>query len=232
MQGEELMNAAIEQLKIAASQLKQQHSAEAKMWQNTAHELQATVDQLQIQWREVTKANAQMKATLDEQTSEIEQLKSVNESLTRTLQQKEQTIANFVALHQSLKGLIDQQESESTASTYMAYETPVSKPVYQQPYQPKVQPQPEAIQMPMRRAVTPAATPAESPKPAASRSSLFIRAAKKELTYSDFNQMITEINMYNRHQQSREDTIENVRKLLCPDHSGLFEQFLPMISGI
>lgn len=230
MQGEDLMNAAIEQLKIAANQMKQQHSSEAKMWQNTAHELQATVDQLQIQIRELTKANAQMKATLDEQTSELEQLRSVNESLTRTLQQKEQTIANFVALNQSLKGLIEQQETESTTSTYMAYETPVSKPAYQPTYQGK--PHIEPVQMSVRRAAPTPTTTIESPKPAASRSSLFIRAAKQELTYSDFNQMITEINMYNRHQQTREDTIENVKKLLCPAHSGLFDQFLPMISGI
>ena len=230
MQGEDLMNAAIEQLKIAANQMKQQHSSEAKMWQNTAHELQSTVDQLQIQIRELTKANAQMKATLDEQTSELEQLRSVNESLTRTLQQKEQTIANFVALNQSLKGLIEQQETESTTSTYMAYETPVSKPAYQSAYQPK--PHIEPVQMSVRRTTPTANTTIESPKPAASRSSLFIRAAKQELTYSDFNQMITEINMYNRHQQTREDTIENVKKLLCPAHSGLFDQFLPMISGI
>lgn len=237
---EELMDTALEQLQIAAAQMKQQHSMEAKMWQKTAQELQTVVNSLQIQLQESEKANAQLRLSVEEKSAEIEKLQAMNMTLTKTLQQKEQAIAGFVSFNQSLKGLIEKQESPMSVAPvtpvvraapsfeYENYETPISKPLYSPSVQTAMpvrsQSKPRAVQTPTQ--------PIESPKPTASKSSLFIKAAKQELTYSDFNQMINEINMYNRHHQTREDTIENVKKLLCPSHRGLFDQFLPMISGI
>lgn len=238
---EELMDTAIEQLQMAAAQMRQQHSMEAKMWQKTAQELQTVVNSLQIQLQESEKANAQLRLCVEEKSAEIEKLQAMNVTLTKTLQQKEQAIAGFVSFNQSLKGLIEKQESPmivppqvtpvAPSFEYNNYETP-TKPAIPSPAMPvsisKYRQPPVRTSAVLETPVQ----PVETPKPTASKSSLFIKAAKQELTYSDFNQMINEINMYNRHHQTREDTIENVKKLLCPSHRGLFDQFLPMISGI
>jgi myosin heavy subunit len=218
---EELIAAAIEQIQKAASQLKQKQSIEAKMWQKKAQELESVVDSLQSELRAVQQANAQMRASLEDANSELENLRSVNASLTRSLQEKEQTVSRYVSLNRSLRGLLDEPPEEtlrlpltrSTPSSFMNEPTPT----YKRPSQ----------SVERVKSVEPAASPPRGP----SQGSVFLKAAKDELTYSDFNQMIGEINLYNKHQQSREETIANVKGLLCPMHKRLFEQFLPMIGG-
>jgi len=228
---EQLLSSAIEQVQVAAAQIKQQYSMEAKMWQKKAQELQSVVDSLQAKLQDAQKENAQLRLALDEKSNESDRLRTMNASLTRTLQEKDQAIAKYVSLNQSLKGLLDEQPEppprpapSQTSFQFSQYETPVSKPPYVKPQLSR--PPPPSDQLGTRSPVqeSPSARPA-------SQGSVFIRAAKSELTYSDFNQMISEINMYNKHQQSREETIANVKKLLCPAHRALFDQFLPMIGG-
>jgi hypothetical protein len=109
---------------------------------------------------------------------------------------------------------------------FLEFQTPITKSSF------AAEPKPEAPshgfalagESPQRRSPAPE-------RPPASQGSLFIRAAKEELTYSDFNQMVAEINRYNKHQQTREDTIANVQQLMGSAHRSLFEQFLPMIGG-
>jgi Rad3-related DNA helicase len=231
MDPEELLASAIEQLQVAAKQMKQQHSMEAKMWQKKAQELQSVVESLQSQLRDAQKENTQLRLAFDETTKEAEHLRTMNDSLARSLQEKEQVIAKFVSLNQSLKGLLDDQPQTATrlqsTSTFDVpqHEAPVSRLSFAKEdsrsrFQPHRTPPSQ-----------PPLTPESQRAKPASQGSMFIRAAKSELTYSDFNQMISEINMYNKHEQSREETIANVRKLLCPAHRTLFEQFLPMIGG-
>jgi hypothetical protein len=231
--GENLLDAAVEQLKIAANQLKQQHSAEARMWQKKAQELQGYVDSLTGQIQGLEKANQQIRIALDEKSAEVERLASLNANLTRALQDKDQSIRRYVSLNQSLKGLLNETHEDPTISAPVYdYAEPTS--IKREPTPVKREPRAPSTQAPPFTGFTPPQPkPAvnESPQPTASKSSLFIRAAKQELTYSDFNQMISEINQYNRKQQTREDTIANVQRLLCPSHRLLFDQFLPMISG-
>lgn len=72
----------------------------------------------------------------------------------------------------------------------------------------------------------------ETKKSSKGKSSLFLQLAKEELTYSAFNNLINEINKYNKQKQNKQTTINNVQAILCPNHKALFDQFLPMISGI
>ena len=65
-----------------------------------------------------------------------------------------------------------------------------------------------------------------------SKSTQFIYAAKDELQQTQFEQMIGEINSYNHKEQTKEQVIANVQRILLPDHQGLWNMFLSMISGI
>jgi hypothetical protein len=221
---EALLASALEQVQIAASQIKQKHAMEAKIWQNKAQELQGTIDSLQAQLRDLQKANAQIRASLDEKTAEAEKLRVINASLTQSLQEKEQSIAKYVTLNQSLRGLLGEHPDEPVRPAlsrldFSAYQTPVG--IHE----------PNHGAVPQRAAVEQRKPRSPVERPQASQGSLFIRAAKEELTYTDFNQMIAEINRYNKHQQTREETMAHVQSLLCPAHRNLFEQFLPMIGG-
>jgi hypothetical protein len=174
-----------------------------------------------------------MKAALDEKNAEVQKLRTINASLTQSLQEKEQSIAKYVSLNQSLRGLLGDQPEEPVRGSVPAprfdlpeYPTPSPKAVYGADTRFKTAP---VRVSGVSEAVKP--TPPRTDRPQASQGSLFIRAAKEELTYTEFNQMISEINRYNKQQQTREETIANVRQLLCPNHRTLFEQFLPMIGG-
>jgi hypothetical protein len=219
---ESLLASALEQVQIAAAKIKQQHSTEAKIWQSQAQDLQATVDSLQAQLRDAQKSNAQVRASLDDKAAEVEKLRTINATLTQALHEKEQAIAKYVALNQSLRGLLGEYSEEPRPSrlNFSGYQSPAPKSPFG-PEPKRAAPPPEPPK--------PRSPPAERPQ--GSQGSLFIRTAKEELTYSDFNQMIAEINQYNKHQQTREETIAHVQGLLCPAHRSLFEQFLPMIGG-
>jgi hypothetical protein len=248
---EHLLDAALQQVQVAASQLKEQHSTEARMWQTRAQELESAYGRLQNQVHGLEKANQRLHIALDEKVSELENLQSMNANLTRALQEKEQAINRYTSLNQSLKGLLnhtqDDAPTESRRNDYSARQHPITdQSGYDYPTRvplandsarvPELRPQSAYSRQftgapPPRSPIRAEPELHESPPRPSSKSSMFIRAAKQELTYSDFNQMISEINQYNRKQQSREATIENVKRLLCPSHRGLFDQFLPMISG-
>jgi hypothetical protein len=223
---DELLISAIEQIKTATTQLKQKHSLETKVWQKKSQELQTIVDSLQSELRVTQQANFEMKTSLNEANAELEKLRGMNSSLTRSLQEKDQALARYVSLNRSLRGLLDEPPDEPIRTPLSTFTSaPVvsdsqrsykRSTVSTERFKPRSQPTNE---------------PQPSPSRGASQGSVFIKAAKEELSYSDFNQMIAEINLYNKHQQSREETIANVKRLLCPTHRGLFEQFLPMIGG-
>lgn len=244
---EDELTIAIEQLKKAAENTKQRYWLEAKEWQKRTEELQSTLSTLQMQLQDVESQNQRLRAEFAEKSSECDKLQAMNSNLQRTLSQKDAEIEKFVNLNRTLKSFFDQNDLPSAPPqpSYSKYESTIpAQPTYTAPPQPAPKPQ-QYDQYTSRMQSTPSPTsylpsttrtqqsPVSPPQqqPTASKSSLFIRAAKQELTYSDFNQMISEINMYNRHQQTREVTISNVKKLLCPAHRELFDQFLPMISG-
>ena len=257
LDAEDELSAAIDQVQRAASMVKQQRSIEAKMWQKRIQELSEENDLLQNQLADVQNENRQMKADLQSQTAEIESLRALNASLTRTLQSRDQEIQRFVSFNQNLKGLIDQQPVESSPSlSAKPMDTNYSSMnnSYQQQqasssfasYSPN-KTQKYSYNSPIKSTTTAtnqfstnnynynysSSSPIRSNAAASSsKSSLFIKAAKEELTYSDFNKMINEIKLYNNHSQTREKTINHVERILCPAHRSLYEQFLPMIGGI
>lgn len=255
LDAEDELSAAIEQVQRAASMVKQQRSIEAKMWQKRIQELSEENDLLQNQLADLQNENRQMKADLQSQTAEIESLRALNASLTRTLQSRDQEIQRFVSFNQNLKGLIDQQPVDSgipLSSKPMDTNYSSINNSYQQPasssftsYSPN-KTQKYSFSSPNKSTTASttnqysnnynynysSSSPIRSNATSSSKSSMFIKAAKEELTYSDFNQMINEIKLYNKHSQTREETIKHVERLLCPTHRSLYEQFLPMISGI
>jgi hypothetical protein len=217
---ENLFAGAIEQLQSAAGQIKQKYLTEATLWQKKAEELQAYVDSLESQLRAAQQANLQIKASLADVTAEIENLRTVNETLTRSLREKEDAVNRYQSLNRSLKGLLDDTPDAPPLANLTPKRSPRSPP--------SLEGSPGRTDSPGRMD-SPGRT--DSLGRTASPGSLFMKAAKEELTYSDFNQMISEINRYNRHEQSREDVIANVKKFLCPAHRGLFEQLLPIIGN-
>ena len=109
-----------------------------------------------------------------------------------------------------------QQKQQYPDSQYQSYE-----------YKPMQSPTQNYVQSPNSPS-----TQKDAKKSSKGKSSLFLQLAKEELTYSEFNSLINEINKYNKHKQNKQATISNVQSILCPKHTPLFDQFLPMISGI
>ncbi|KAH0788164.1 hypothetical protein GPJ56_007995 [Histomonas meleagridis] len=221
---EEELNSALIQLQKAVKSFKQQQSASSRMWQNRVTELEALNQDLQERIKQLEKQNTQLQIAYEDANAEAVRLRTINSSISRTLQQKDQEISRFISLNQSLKGLLDQQDAISSSQ-------PEPEPQYESfiKLEPKQSISKQSFSTPHSPS-TKRTKPSQTPTTGTSKSSLFIKTAKQELTYSDFNQMISEINLYNRHQQSREDTIKNVQNLLCPEHQELFELFLPIIS--
>ena len=56
-----------------------------------------------------------------------------------------------------------------------------------------------------------------------------IRIAKQELTATQFNEMIQLINMYNKGQQTKEETRKNIQRIMLPSHRSLYDLFLMAI---
>ncbi|KAK8834032.1 hypothetical protein M9Y10_021256 [Tritrichomonas musculus] len=261
LDAEDELSAAIDQVQRAATMVKQQRSIEAKMWQKRIQELSEENDLLQNQLADLQNENRQMKADLQSQSAEIESLRALNASLTRTLQSRDQDIQRFVSFNQNLKGLIDQQPIDSTPPLSTKVDinySSLNNSSYQQQQQNSAsfsayspnKTQKYSFNSPIKPSTTanqyssnnynynnysPSSSMRNNPSStssSSSKSSQFIKAAKEELTYSDFNQMINEIKLYNKHSQTRDETIKHVERLLCPTHRSLYEQFLPMISGI
>ena len=243
IEAEDELTSAIDHIQRAAEQLKQQRSMEAKFWQKRIQELSEQNEMMQNQIADLQAENRQLKADLQSQSAEIESLRALQQSLTRTLQSKEQEITRYINFNQNLKGLIEQQPMDlpmqmpsSIDHSYLnspSFDTPKYGTTTSNNNSPTRNYQSPAYRSNVRTNISPNPS-AQSPNSttSVSKSTQFIQAAKEELTYSDFNQMINEIKLYNRHNQTREKTIDNVRQLLCPAHRGLFDQFLPMISGI
>ncbi|KAH0793755.1 hypothetical protein GPJ56_002307 [Histomonas meleagridis] len=225
---EDELNLGIEQIKRAVKSLKQQNSTEQRLYHQQISELNRVNQENQARIEQLENENMQLRAAYNDAIAEAERLKSINASLARSLQQKEQEISRFVSLSQSLKGLLDQHDtSASTSSEIFSTDNNIS---FQSTSKPTLDIKPPKKQI---RQYSPLPTQKiGNTSPTASRSSMFIKSAKNELTYSEFNQMMQEINSYNKNQQTRDKTIENVRNLLSPEHNDLFSQFLLMISGI
>jgi small-conductance mechanosensitive channel len=226
-EADHVLGSAVEQLQSAVSQARQQDALEARMWQKEAQELQSMVESLEARLEEARKAHSQLQTSLGEKSAELNELMAVNANLTRACQQKDQSISKFMSLNQSLKGLL---EAEPVSST--SFEPECEAPTAPTPPQTfHVQQSSPGFSEPPSYSARNFQTPTPPVmSPPASKSAGFIRTAKERLTYTTFNQMIAEINAYNRHSQTKETTIRNVRALLT-GHTDLFEQFLGMIGG-
>jgi chromosome segregation ATPase len=235
LEADEALLAAVEELQRTANQVRQQHLLESKTWRSAAQELQGTVDSLHVQLRDTQELNSQLQASLDAKTAELERAQQIIASLKATCQQKDQTIAKFVSLNQSLRGLLDQQQPEEAPKT-MTYDThelevqPAKSAPYNFTQQSKLAfSSDNSISSVQAEPVKPTPPPSSQ---SGSKSSSFIRRAKEEMTYSDFNQMIAELNLYNKHNQTRDETISKVKRLLCPTHQHLYNDFLFMIGAL
>ena len=239
--GDIQLQAAIEQLQNAFEYSKKQRNDEVKIWQKKAEDLENQISFMEQKIQKIEDDKNKAESELGQVLAQNENLKAQNASLMQALQEKEEQINRFLNLNQSLKSLIEQ-------TTYIPQETmkvPVTQyQTEQTTYTMKQAPNPivaaapknahaepiSPIQKPVQRSTT--VTSTTSSRRTASKSSLFIKAAKEELSPSDFSHMISEINMYNRKSQSREETIANVKRLFGAAHRGLFDQFLPMVSGV
>ena len=259
--GDFQLQTAIQHLQQVFEESKKQRNEQIKIWQDRVENLEQQLAMAHSSMQQLETDKAKVEADLNNYIAQNESLKSQNQALIQALQEKDEQLNRFVALNQNLKNLIDQTTytpietklpiSQFNADTFSAKPlstttsnyTSTMKTVQQsqnimvQQSQQSKYAQPDQISPIAKTSAALAsnrAVPSNNPPPTrrtASKSSLFIKAAKEELSPSDFDHMISEINMYNKKSQSREETIANVKRLLGSAHRALFDQFLPMVSG-
>ena len=214
--------------------------------QNENRQIKANYQSQSAEIESLRALNASLTRTLQSKDQEIQRYINFNQNLKGLI---DQNTVDSVPISPSLPP--SQQPTTRqvppTSNTSFSSYSPISNPKYymNSPSKPSAIPTANRYISPMQDYNMPENSPSPSinhqissiqnqstPTATASKSSIFIKAAKEELTYSDFNQMINEIKLYNKHNQTREETIKHVERLLCPTHRALFEQFLPMISGI
>lgn len=245
----------IELIKHAYESVRQQKLNDTQLWQKKAQELEVQNQNIQARAQHAEEQLEQTRQQLSDVLNENGQLRAQIESLKRSLQDKISELSKFHIFNQSLKTLMDQTPAHSPLptsldipSSYDSYANMTKQSVYaprsydssavaaeQPPYYDVKKPI-FSQRMGSPRSPTPANSSPSQQQARQTRSSaksfIFIKAAKDELGYGDFNQMISEINMYNKKTQTREETIANVKKLLCPAHKNLYDQFYQMISGL
>jgi len=222
----EQMEYSFQQMNLAFENLKAQKLNESRIWQKRSQDLQTQVDSLRNQLQEALSSNDKMRNELNEAISECEAVKSQNSMLSRTLMEKEREISNFLALNQSLKQLLEQPTNRTyTSPSIQKEEIRVNAPSLNEVSPPTKQSKLHSVSNTSQQSAQ------STTAPSLSKSSQFIRTAKEELTYSDFNQMISEINKFNRRTQTREETFANVKAILLPSHKALHDQFISVLSG-
>ncbi|EAY07473.1 hypothetical protein TVAG_499600 [Trichomonas vaginalis G3] len=242
-EGDQHVQAAIQQLQQAFEYSKKQKSEELKTWQKRIEDLEQQLSYMQQNLQRSEEGKAKAEAELNNALAMNENLKAQNQALMQALQDKEEEINRFLSLNQSLKNIVDQipyVKSDTTSKqNFIPQFSQEPKTSLQNSSPQKIEAKPQSYipsqtqsQQVSTRNISPIAkSPPKSTTRTASKSSQFIKAAKEELSPADFNHMISEINLYNKRNQTREETIANVKRLLGAAHSNLFDQFLPMVSG-
>lgn len=211
------LDAAVSNLQVAIENAKQQRANEVKIWQKRTLELQNQVTSLQSQLSEAVNINAQLQSDMNDLSNECEKLRKLNTSLSRQLKEKEQEIAKYNQLNQSLRSILDGNPSLPPQNPTIPSYMPTISPAFDEPdnfipktelkYSPK-------LQKPV--------SPKKAPK---SKSGQLLQKAKEELTYSDFNQLIQEIQRHNNSNSSNIETLAKIQKILGPKHANLYDEF-------
>ena len=237
------VQAAIQHLQQVFDESKKQRNEQLKIWQDRVESLEQQLAMAQSNIQKLEADKAKVEADLNSAIVQNENLKSQNQALMQALQEKEEHLNRFVNLNQNLKNLIDQttytptemklpqftSDALTTKQSSYSVQTKATTTAINTTTQQSRQYTQQEPMSPIKPTPKPQPT---SSRRTASKSSLFIKAAKEELSPSDFNHMISEINLYNKKSQSREETIANVKRLLGSAHRSLFDQFLPMVSGV
>ena len=258
--GDYQVQAAIQHLQQVFEESKKQRNDQIKILQDRVENLEQQLAMAHNSMQQLETDKAKVEADLNNCIAQNESLKSQNQALIQALQEKDEQLNRFVALNQNLKNLIDQTQytpietkipisqyntdafssatkqhttNTTTAISNFSSALKTTQQTQNRYNQQEISPIAKTSTTltgtrPIQQTTT---TTTTTTRRTASKSSLFIKAAKEELSPNDFNHMISEINMYNKKSQSREETIANVKRLLGSAHRALFEQFLPMVSG-
>lgn len=231
------LNAALYELQSAVEEIRQQSTSDSFLWKKRAQELEAENQELKRKLQESLMAQSQIRSEIDNLRISNEQLQDMNNTLQKALQEKDKTIQKYVAISQSMKGLLDPVISENSSDSYYKPEDVFPKPFKPQPQTdvyPRKQPQyyqPSPNPSSIKSMPTLSQTPRSVVQSPQSSNSVFLKAARQELSFSEFNEMINQISMYNKRDQTKEETLQNVRDLMLPKHQSLYDQFAPILNG-
>lgn len=227
MEADDQLSQALEQVRAAATLLRQQQQAELNVWRKRVQDLQTENEALKSALAANQRQNDELRAAAIEADRRCNQLQLVNSNLNKAIQEKDEELSHYSSISQSLRALLDKEPVRTQKETYST----IPETVYRSP---------QIYDAPTIHPQTPAPTPTSpvevirTPKRThtGSRSGAFITTAKEQLPYQEYTKMLNEINKYNRKQQSREETIANVQKILQPAYGELQEQFMLMMGGM
>lgn len=243
------LNSAVDQFKHIISSIQMKYINEIKTFQQQVQELQTRNEIIQKQLNESEIKYQQLQTKFELLSQDADQLRSQNSQLQASLSNQDQELNHYQSILQSLKVVLNGSEPILNPSIPI-FQSPKSNSIYPQYPSQNISPIPNQTSPSSASRIKKSppnvhsfSTPQSMNSPSSngsnqtfrspqSKSSQFIYAAKDELPESQFEQMIAEINMYNRKQQTRDQTISNVKSILLPSHEGLWNMFLPMISGI
>ncbi|EAY09334.1 hypothetical protein TVAG_395060 [Trichomonas vaginalis G3] len=222
----EQLDAAVNALQIAIENSKQQRSKEVKLWQKRTLELQNQVTSLQSQLSEAVNINTQLQSDMNEISNECEKLRKINNQLAKQLKEKEQEIAKYNQLNQSLRTILDGGAGVATnpvSITQLPTNKSTIQPLYEDLSPPPQNPKISPISPKLHKSTTPK-------RASTSKSGQLLQKAKEQLTYSDFNLLIQEIQRHNNSNCSNAETLKNIKQILGPQNENLYKEFASIMS--
>ncbi|EAX98537.1 hypothetical protein TVAG_281350 [Trichomonas vaginalis G3] len=214
------LDAAVSGLQIAIENVKQQRAKEAKIWQKRALDLQNQVTSLQSQLSEAVNINVQLQSDMNDLTNECEKLRKLNASLSKQLKEKELEISKYNQLNQSLRTLLD---GNTTPTQFQPPQISNSPPSFDEP----IHTSPKTIHSPHTSKIPKPTTQKRS----SGKSGQLLQKAKEQLTYSDFNFLIQEIQRHNNNPNSTNaETLKKIKHILGPQHTNLYDEFAAIMS--
>jgi len=218
-------------------------------YKNKVHTLEQELKGLRLQNDEVRnqsstlqKKNSALEVELVESHQRAQQLAEENKELFKTVQQLRKRIVVLEDLKRKVQlSMQDEASSEAIQDTNMylsddylkgsAPLTASSMNADLMPQRPPQQPMYASPQIPQQSYTqpAPAASPASPSGQPVVEGKQFFRMARSQLSYEAFNEFLANIKRLNNQQQTREETLDEARRIFGPNLANLandFEQLL------
>lgn len=240
-----------DQLQLGFRLIQNAYNNKMASLEQEARGLRLTCEEQKNQAAGLQRKNSALEVELVEGHQRAQQLADENKELFKTVQQLRRQLARLEGLRKNvLDSIADHQQAECEnednrlylRDDYLKGATPLTMaavqseaaalpgPGYSRPTSP---PRAEAPAVPYR---SPSPAPAPAPAAYAAEGSQmvdgkqFFRKARNSLSYEAFNDFLANIKRLNNQQQTREETLDQARRIFGPEQQHLYAEFEQLLN--